>query len=476
VGIVSRFFLWGLILLAGTLPVPAQGIPPRQAEFLRALAAEIRLQCERNPQRIQLWIQLGDVLLQLEELEPAGRAWARARQLDPANQEIRARFAYLRFLQGERKASLQELRALAGGEDCSARILYFLGVCERSVGQIEAAEKSFRQAQQCDSTDVASRLAWLEILRARLPVAELLASYRELLELAPHNATLHLWFAEALIDIGKPVAAISEGRLLVEQHPDWIPAQLVLARAYFAANDDLSTIFVLEHLPREKLDAPASLTLGKAKARLGLPEDAVRYLELSIRLGANALEAQRELAQVYLFQGLHARAEELLGSLLAQSPDDYDTGFLWANLLVQRGEYDRALSFLRGLAQRDLSRPEAFEGQGYIALRRGDWEGARDALQKAASRSSTNPRVYEELGQALSRLGEHEKALDALRRAIQLMPSRAEPHYIAGRILQRLGRLEEAKRALESAKNLSQQQRGAGRGGMTATPPVPNQP
>lgn len=449
----------------------ARELPKQQATFLRALARELELQAQQRPGEIPLWTKLGETRLQLGELDLATKAFDRARRLRPHDPDIQGNLAYLQFLLGNREQSRQQLHALAERFQEAPLVLYYLGIVESRLGNPADAERTLRRAHELKPEEVRIWLGWLQARWQKDPADELEGEFQQLFNRDPQNYLVRFEYARLLLDRGKSIAAVAMLHPLAKQHPDWLPGRVLLARAYWAANDLISTVFELEHLPLERLDLDLYVVLGKAKRRIGQTEDALRYLELALRKNPGLREAERELAFGYIDAGMGSKAEEILNSLLERDPNDYEALNALAFQRQQDGQYDRALELLDKMVKLDPSRAGAYQGLGYIALKRGDFPEAAEYLRQAFERDPRNAFVCEELGQTLSRLGDPDGAISYFRRSIEINPFRAEPHYMLGQLLRRIGRSDEAMEALAKAQQLSQRLRGGARGGMGATPP-----
>ncbi len=295
----------------------------------------------------------------------------------------------------------------------------------------------------------------------------------------PGDYQVQFEYAQLLLDLGKAVSAVGIANALTLEHPDWLPARMLLARAYWQSDDVLHTIHVLEHLPRERLNAQACLILGQARARLHQNEDAEAYLQLALQRRPGFVSAQRALASLYLETGQEVRAARILEALLEQSPNDYETLHVLARVQQFSGNFDGALEAAKKMAELDPSRPEAFEILGQISLKRSENSSGVSYFEQALSRNNELNRrtgeasVLQQLGTAYSRLEKYPEALASLRRAVELGPPRAAPHYLLGRLLLRMGQTEQGRKELDVARQLSRERRASRRTGMAVASTVP---
>jgi eukaryotic-like serine/threonine-protein kinase len=120
----------------------------------RAAAATARA-IALNPKLVAAQVTLGLVSLMRDfDREGACAAWARALELDPANQEARTARALfeLCYIRGQHGRAIEELRAIAEGDPLNARLRAQLSIALAFDGQAAAAEAEARRGIELDPT------------------------------------------------------------------------------------------------------------------------------------------------------------------------------------------------------------------------------------------------------------------------------------------------------------------------------------
>ncbi len=207
--------------------------------------------------------------------------------------------------------------------------------------------------------------------------------------------------------------------------------------------------------PALRRTAPALVdTLGRSYATSGQPEAAIGIFERALneaRERGDTLEERRFgvlLANSLIDSGNYARAEEVLGSSLAQLGDEDDptarARVLWSQSRLHslKGDQDTAAVYARRtldlleLTEDTRYRARAYHLLGYIELERGNpaeaLENVRKAIEIVGDSTGTVEQAQFRLEQAraLAQLGEHELAA-AEAMAIAALLQDADPHDAA---------------------------------------------
>ena len=207
--------------------------------------------------------------------------------------------------------------------------------------------------------------------------------------------------------------------------------------------------------PALRRTAPALVdTLGRSYATSGQPEAAIGIFERALneaRERGDVLEERRFgvlLANSLIDSGNYGRAEEVLGSSLAQLGDEDDptarARVLWSQSRLHslKGDQDTAAVYARRtldlleLTEDTRYRARAYHLLGYIELERGNpaeaLENVRKAIEIVGDSTGTVEQAQFRLEQAraLAQLGEHELAA-AEAMAIAALLQDADPHDAA---------------------------------------------
>jgi tetratricopeptide (TPR) repeat protein len=171
---------------------------------------------------------------------------------------------------------------------------------------------------------------------------------------------------------------------------------------------------VVEKLP---CHARALVNLGNALVRSQRPDEAIPYIERSLAIHENAVEAHVALGA----------AKAAAGRVHESIP-----------------HYQRALELNPKFAP-------ACNNLGLALAHEGRWKEAAEWFERAADANPYDGDAYYHLGNAWLRLGQPEKGLAYLQKALELEPQKASIYNDIGSALARKGQIDEAMRYFRQA-------------------------
>ncbi len=438
--------------------------PDREAAHLR-LALLYRSQGERekaaealargveaNPEAVRLRVEQADLFMDEQEYEKADAILA-----DLEDSRADAEIAYLK---GKRALTEQQYRraivhleeACRLGAAPRARLL--LGRAYYVTGELGAAENELRQlVAQTRLTAAHRTLAEVEL---RLRKWDLAAQHATaVLQANAQDAEMRRLLARALLEEGRPEAALAEARTAAGDAPE-DPAALVLLYEIYARQDK---------------PAEAEAALLKAK-ELGEDLETVYRLLLDFyrrtgqeeKLQALAAEAREILPDALLLQG-DQTPEEMVEQLRARIQEDpsrtRDRIALAALLgMLDRGDESRQL-YHEVLDRAEAGSREwrrAWQQLFMSALQGRDYEVAADLIDRLKTASPDAPEVL--FADPILDLvqGRLDAAIEKLTLVLQDNPSLSAAHFLLAQILLNQGKTEEAagalRRAVETRPNL----------------------
>ena len=143
-------------------------------------------------------------------------------------------------------------------------------------------------------------------------------------------------------------------------------------------------------------DNPAYLArLGQVLGMQNRMEEAGRYYSRALILAPDSAAIRRNLALTQWSRRLFAEAKANLEQVLARVPEDELTRFLLGMILVNSGDYARAVGLLESVPQRVRGQGEAVAALARAQYALGKKEQARATLESMALSRSLSPRdVY----------------------------------------------------------------------------------
>ncbi|MDO8964517.1 MAG: tetratricopeptide repeat protein [Coriobacteriia bacterium] len=280
------------------------------------------------------------------------------------------------------------------------------------------------------------------------PAARAIANLRNSVGASPNSAILRVRFAEALLANGQRGEAIAQLDAALKIDPEfpsalsalgliamdqeewpkaegyWIKLIDILSKGEMAKNDqrladayyDLGTTLVelkryeeavtnLKESLRIKRDAsPVHYMLSVAYARLGLPEQQQKELEIVVAFDPNLAQANYDLALLLLKKGDRATAAELLRIAVDRAPTGVE---LPQQELAKFGDAETHLALARSLKASD----------------------PKKALQEAriaAALDTMNADTVRLIAQLWDKTGDKTKAQNAWERLLELIPGDTE--------------------------------------------------
>jgi tetratricopeptide (TPR) repeat protein len=296
--------------------------------------------------------------------------------------------------------------------------------------------------------------------------------------------------ARALIDAGKPAAAIEKLKSLDPSAPR---VGEMLGLAYYHAGDALRAIeqltAVVDRLPEGSLERREAVqVLGLSHYLAGHLAEALPFLEKTREIAPDNLELSYALGMAYIQTRQPAKARESWARTFRTAPDSAAAHLVTAQMMIRAGMDEMAEAELRQALAKDARLPHAHFLLGQTALFRGrldeavtlleretlispgdstafyrlgdayarqlKWDEAIASLQRSIWLNPYFSGPYILLGRAYLKKGDTGTAEGMLRRAVQYDPNNKAAHYMLGQLLQQTGRTEEARRELEIAEKL----------------------
>ena len=295
--------------------------------------------------------------------------------------------------------------------------------------------------------------------------------------------------ARALIDAGKPAAAVEKLRALGD---DPRVGEL-LGVAYYHAGDAGHAIETLEkvvtRLPEgsaERREAVQVLGLSHYLAghiaesipyleeiRATVPDDMKLAYALSMAYAqtrqpgkaresvARTFKLPAESAAAYLLTGqmmnrleLEDLAEASLKQAMAKDAKLPEVHYLLGQIAVFRSRLDEGLALLRAELALNPAHAMAMYWIGDVYVRQAKWPEAIASLQQSIWINPYFSGPYILLGKAFAKTAQPAAAEEMLRHAIQYDPNNKAAHYLLAQLLQQAGRTDDAQKEFAIAARL----------------------
>lgn len=418
----------GLALLSGRCAVP-QASQPELEKHLRdaqrylddqkypEAARELLAAISINPRIRGEFYQLGFALFQANRFAEAEQAFNKELQFQPPD----------------------------------AYSLYYLGRIRLEAGQRGQAIAFFEQSLEAGEVlDVRQRLAsgYLALNLVDEAIQFLEASVR----VRPEDGGLHYLLGRGYQRKGKagPARAEMDAATRWKNKTRASMESLTRLRSALAKHNEADAIAVTSELGDSQdpdVLLAAAITLGQA----GLHQEALPFLEKTVRLRTDLPEAHYDLGRAYLALKDTQRAQPELQRAAELKPGFYEAEVLLGTLLADAGDSEQAIKHMRAAVQARSDSPRLLMLLGLQYFQQRYYADAIEVLTKAMKLDPANPEPRFLLIQAHYRNLEYEPALHLAQETLRLFPENALAHYHVGAQLNNLGRLEEAQQQLETA-------------------------
>jgi tetratricopeptide (TPR) repeat protein len=409
-------------LLAARLGL-ANGLETLPTQELRALLADIPADQAHARARIRRY--LADALIAQHKLDEARAELDGLLGEQPGDVEGSLALAELAITRGQYADAVHVLSALTEHHGQLARAYAILGRAELGLGQLDAAE----------------------------------ASFRRLWELAPHEPEARYWLAMALWRRGQ----VDQARRLLDgnlkrfpTHMDSVNATALLREQTGGAAD--AKAFFIEH-GRAHAESP-EIASAEGDWLIGHQdsERALAAYRRALMQTPSYYPAVSALTRFYTRHDKSMLARAVLDGALSHDPKDlrvlllaartasderlYDEARLFSQRAVEANpEQPAALALLGSIEAegfRDIPRAQELVGRayagapasvevldalGWVEHLAGNSPKAVQELQRAADRAPDNPRVLYHLGAALLGAGQSSAAHDKFERVLSLDPT-----------------------------------------------------
>jgi glycosyltransferase involved in cell wall biosynthesis/predicted Zn-dependent protease len=267
--------------------------------------------------------------------------------------------------------------------------------------------------------------------------------------------------ARALQRTGSTEASIEIWKSVVQREPDSVVGNYRLGEALAAKGHYEEAEALLAHAIQLRPDSAETLTrYADVLIKLGRETDAARMWKELIKAFPQHAPVCRKFATQLRTQRRAEAASILLRDLVSSNPEDLESRYLLAQILIERKSWSETVQVLapaENLQSKESPAPLLAKIYRDLALAYtavDDLSKAEHALSLALSHDPLNTGTLSRLAQVLRRLGKPEAALDMLRQSCSANPTDAG---VWGELIVQLAwfdRDKEARAALKEAERV----------------------
>jgi tetratricopeptide (TPR) repeat protein len=290
---------------------------------------------------------------------------------------------------------------------------------------------------------------------------------------APGQTDALLYRGKALVNQQEFPKAADSLQSYSTAHPESDDALYLLGYVRFRQDQPKESLALFTQAAKRK--PPAADDLKIAALDYVLLSDytsAARYLEQSLQMNPDDVEARYHLGRVRYQQNQFDPAIAAFEEVLRRNPGDVKAEDNLGLCLEAKGRVDAAIAaYRKAIAMESVSssrneQPYLNLGKLLTTLNRAI--EAVPVLVQAAAIAPGSATIHYELGRAQFNLEHFELAGEQLERAVALDPNNSAPHYLLGRIYQRMGKREQSAQQFKLTEELIRQQ-NAKSGGMASS-------
>jgi Flp pilus assembly protein TadD len=289
---------------------------------------------------------------------------------------------------------------------------------------------------------------------------------------SPGKTDALLYRGKALVNIADFSAAASSLESYIANQPTSDDALYLLGYVQFRQDHPKQSLEVLANAA--KLKAPQASDLKIAALDYVLLNDyesAARYLEQSLRMNPQDVEARYHFGRVRYQQNKFDEAIAAFEQVLRQEPANAKAEDNLGLCLEAKNQNEEAIAAYRksieieSVSASKTGQPDLDLGKLLNTLNRAS--EAAPLLSEAVKIQPQSASAHYELGRNLFLLGRLEESQSELEEAIRLDPDNSSPHYLLGRVYSRMGKSELAAEQFKTTESLMHRQNSKS-GGMAS--------
>lgn len=399
-----------------------------------------------NPERSEVHVIKGKLLLERKDLPQAASHLERAIELAPENTNAYIMLADLYQDMGQPDMAMQTLVSLSRQEDHAAVAHYYMARLQAFGNNTEAALESLNKALELNPSFISAVSDLGKIYEEQGRVDEAIALYRGYLENNPEEISVRELLVHLLMNKERYPEAKEQLDMILDQDPDRFNALLMtgLVLAQMEKYEEALDVFkrVMESSPP---NFEIVWQVGTLQRELKLYEEAIGSFQEAARLMPDRYEPYLNLAVIY---DILDRREEALQSLekgMALAPNKVSLTTFRAQILAGLERYEDAIEVLAEGLKENKDDPAILYQLGIVYDKAGNPSKMEETMRRTIEVDPSHFDAMNYLGYTWAENGIRlDEALELVERALSLKPDAAYIIDSLGWIYFRMGRYEEA--------------------------------
>lgn len=407
-----------------------------------------------NPKFHAARINLARLDILQGKLDEADREYGEVLSNDPENLGALLGMAELAGRRGDKQKQLKLLRKAQDSNPAATQPALLLVDHYLKTGEALKAVDVARTLQTAHpKSPAALRALGLAQMAAQLDVSAV-ATFQTLTSIVPRSAQAHYLLGEAQVGRGEQHHAGASFRKALDLKPDYLPAQVGLARLELAMKDVPEAHELAKRIQRQhpKLALGYELNGDIYAASHHYGEAAKSYAS------AYGRQASRELAvkryRMLKQAGKQTAALRALNQWVSKSPKDIKVQLLLATAAEQAGRDQQAIASYEKVLATHGHNVTALNNLAWL-YRDTDHAKALRYAEQAYKLVPKRPEVMDTFGWLLVKNGESQRALPILQSAVSIAPGKPEIRYHMAVALTKVGKNREARKQLDRLLQLN---------------------
>ncbi|MDQ7772727.1 MAG: tetratricopeptide repeat protein [Elusimicrobiales bacterium] len=435
-----------------------------------------------DPSSADNWILYGNVRWAKNDIDGAIKAFARAVELEPENDEAVYQLAGANSGRDPDASIKYLLRYAELRPDAAAETYFQIATLHGMRGRADLAKEYMVKSAAEDSYYLQPRFALANHYEVNGDTAAAVAQYEELADLDPSNRELFnhlgaLLAGPAVGDLARAEKYFLKANaldqtdpdscfwlsLIAEQREDYASAVAYMERSAGLKENPGLVMRLAYYYSQARQPEKAVKLLEDSHARwpkndeiayflaLGLDDTGKtkRALELMKRIVESSpgyREARMQYAIVSEREGNIGEAEAQFRIILSSEPDNAVVLNYLGYSLADRGlKLDEAEGFIRRAVELDPGNGAYVDSLGWVLYKKGRHAEALEKLLEASRLINADPVIWEHVGDAYSALGRAREAVHAWTVSLQLDADAKRVPAVRGRLFAELGKMPPAE-------------------------------
>jgi tetratricopeptide (TPR) repeat protein len=289
----------------------------------------------------------------------------------------------------------------------------------------------------------------------------------------PGKTDALLYRGKSLINLHKFDEAREALQAYSQSHPQSDDAVYLLAFTTFRQDKPAESLRLFTQAAKLKPPTANDLTIAALDyVLLKDYSDAAHYLELSLKIDPNDVEARYHLGRVRYQQNQFDLAIAAFHEVLERDPNNVKALNNLGLSLEAKNQVESAIAAYKKAIELDQTAAphseQPYLNLGSLLAKSNRLDEAIPVLARAVEIAPEQFKVHYELARAYFDSNQFEAAREQAELAVKLDPNDSSGHYLLGRIYQRLGQKNLAKEQFESTSQLMRDKDARSPGGMAS--------